>query len=112
VSSVFYSEVKAAGQTAARLHLTASARSVLTFGNPAKSAAENRSIDFRRLCDLRSREVCLYRLSFKEKHSPVAPVAHPKRAPDYLKRRPCDALSNSGGNAVPTVKEEYKLSCL
>jgi len=53
----------------------ASGASRLTFGNPAKSAAVFKILaDFRGLCDLRSREVCLYRLSFKERLARVARV--------------------------------------
>jgi hypothetical protein len=63
-----------AGKTAALPErFEASGASRLTFGNPAKSAAVFQTLaDFRGLCDLRSREVCLYRLSFKERLARVA----------------------------------------
>jgi len=47
------------------------------FGNPAKSQLLS-DYDSRRLCDLRSREVCLYRLSFKEGDPNALNCARPR----------------------------------
>ena len=106
--------MKLAGKSIARLvrHPAASGATASPSATRPSQRRLSAVSDFRGLCDPRSRGVCLYRLSFKERicHSETSSVDDEGLNGFY--RRPGKHFINKGGNAVPAVNMKYKPSRL